>query len=145
MLVEKGERGFADQVDKVVKTWERNKAPNAEACVGQQIRFRVNPEQKHIIEQMATLEKGETVVAGGAHRGGDVLLAVEVLVKAFEFPALQAKFEQTIATAAQHGLRVMQRPQIAGRAVLMTSPSAKEAAAVSQILCRRWPTCRMWG
>jgi hypothetical protein len=106
-LVEKGEHGFAVQVEKVVKTWEKNKAPNPESCVGRRIRFRVNPEQKHIIEQMALLETGDRVVAGGAHREGNALQAVEVLVRAAEYPALQSKWE---AAARERKEREMSKP-----------------------------------
>lgn len=92
-IVEKGERGFVVQVEKVVKTWEANKAPNPEASVGKNVRFRARPEQKHIVEQLAAVAAGDSVVAGGAHKEGESLQAVEVLVKAAEFPALQAKWE----------------------------------------------------
>ena len=92
-LTAKNERGFDVEVDKVIKTWERNRASRPEAAAGKKIHFRVNPEQKHIVESLRGVESGDVVVAGGAHRQGDALQAVEVLVKASEWPALQSKWE----------------------------------------------------
>jgi len=93
-IVEKGESGFAIQVEKVEKTWKSNKAKNPGASVGKKVSLRIHPRGKHVREQLAGLKVGDTVVTGAANREGDVLMVVELLVKAEEYPALVVKWER---------------------------------------------------
>ena len=93
-IVGKTNNSFVLQVEKVVKAWPRNKAANPEASVGKRIRFRVRDRHKAIVRVFAKLKVGDRVVAGSTQGDGDFLVAVEVLAKAEELPALQAKWER---------------------------------------------------
>jgi len=93
-MVQKDEGGFVVKLEKIEKTWKRNKAEKPEAAVGKNIPFKVGAKRRHIKERFGKLKVGDNVVAGGIHREGNFLLAVEVLVKAEEFPALKAKWEE---------------------------------------------------
>lgn len=93
-IVEKGENGFALQIEKVEKTWKNNKAKNPEASVGKKVSLRLHPRGKHVREQLGKMKVGDTVVTGAINREGNVLTVVELLVKADEYPALQAKWER---------------------------------------------------
>jgi len=91
-ITERTDAGFSLQVEKVIKMWKSSKASNPESAIGRTLKFYI--EGKHMRERVHTVAVGDSVVAGGAHKEGDQLRAVEVLVKAEEFPALQAKWEE---------------------------------------------------
>ena len=94
-IVEKGENGFALQIEKVEKTWERhNKAKSPAASVGKTVSLRLHPKGKHVREQLGKMKVGDSVVTGAMNREGKVLMVVELLVKAEEYPALQAKWDR---------------------------------------------------
>jgi hypothetical protein len=88
-IVTKGTEIFVLRITKIEKTWKNNKAEHAEKGVGKNVPFLVN---KHQREHYAGLKVGDSIIVGGIHKNGPNLQAIEVLVKASEYPALQKKW-----------------------------------------------------
>jgi len=98
-IVQKGEAEFILQVKKVELIWPNNKAQNSGPAVGKNVRFKVSAERKWISEPLAKAKVGDEVAAGGHHREGNFLDAIEVLAPIAKFPALKAQWEEAARKA----------------------------------------------
>jgi len=93
-IVEKAEDRLVLQIEKIDRTWQTNRAKNSEAGVGKNVPCRVHPRAKRIREKLGEFQVGDSVVAGAVHREGNVLMIAELLIKADEYPALRAKWDE---------------------------------------------------
>lgn len=84
-MIEKGERAFVLQVEKITKVWKQNKASNPASIVGRKVRIVID-RRSHLRERFRKafreLKPGDRVEVEAFHFGGGKLTVVESILKA---------------------------------------------------------------